>query len=177
MNLYSENIVLIDENNNAIGAQNKILGHNKDTKLHRGISLFLINQENKILLQKRSRLKKTWPEFWSNSVCGHPQLNETFIDAAIRCAKYELGVDLKSNNIEYVHYQIYDFIYNNIKEYELCYVFIVKISSDFINYNLSEVSNAKWQTIEEILLEIKNNKNEYTPWFLLWLPYVINHLK
>ncbi|MEK7077270.1 MAG: isopentenyl-diphosphate Delta-isomerase, partial [Patescibacteria group bacterium] len=69
--MNTEEVVLIDEENKALGTMPKRNVHRKETLLHRGFSCFLF-KNGKLLLQQRSKTKKTWPLIWSNSVCGHP---------------------------------------------------------------------------------------------------------
>jgi isopentenyl-diphosphate delta-isomerase type 1 len=40
--------------------------------LHRAFSVFLFNEEGKLLLQKRSDAKITFPSRWTNTCCSHP---------------------------------------------------------------------------------------------------------
>ena len=39
---------------------------------HRAFSVFLFNSESKLLLQKRSDEKITFPGYWANTCCSHP---------------------------------------------------------------------------------------------------------
>src|SRR5438067_12237108 len=87
-----EEVVLVNEQNEPVGTSEKLVTHNSQTPLHRGFSVFLFNTNGELLLQQRSSKKKTWPLVWSNSCCGHPQLNETSIDAAKRRLRHELGI-------------------------------------------------------------------------------------
>ena len=41
-------------------------------KRHRAFSVFLFNSDNKLLLQKRSNEKITFPGYWANTCCSHP---------------------------------------------------------------------------------------------------------
>lgn len=85
-----ELVVLVDESNTAIGTCPKALVHTGDTPLHRAFSCFVFNQRGELLLQQRSRTKKTWPLVWSNSCCGHPQPEESSLAAVGRRLKQEL---------------------------------------------------------------------------------------
>ncbi len=44
----------------------------KDAKAHRAFSVFLFNQNNELLLHKRSSIKITFKNYWTNSCCSHP---------------------------------------------------------------------------------------------------------
>ncbi len=157
-----EEVVLVDKNNNVLGTAPKLEAHNKNTPLHRAFSLFLFNSKGKLLLQQRSRKKKTWPLVWSNSVCGHPMLNESNIDAVKRRLKVELGIELN---------EIYEILPNfsyraemdGIVENELCPVFVGFIDREPI-INLGEVENIEWIEWQNFLREIEQKPGFYSVW-------------
>lgn len=77
--------------------------------LHRAFSVFLFNEKNELLLQKRSSDKITFPGVWTNTCCSHPlfgyeptEVEEAAsvavgeapatISAAIRKLDHELGI-------------------------------------------------------------------------------------
>nr|KAF6500390.1 isopentenyl-diphosphate delta isomerase 1 [Molossus molossus] len=77
--LLAEMCILIDENDNKIGAETKKNCHlNENIEkglLHRAFSVFLFNTENKLLLQQRSDAKITFPGCFTNTCCSHPLSN------------------------------------------------------------------------------------------------------
>ncbi|MEJ1284478.1 isopentenyl-diphosphate delta isomerase 2 [Cricetulus griseus] len=106
--LLAEMCILIDENDNKIGADTKKnchLNENIDKGLlHRAFSVFLFNTENKLLLQQRSDAKITFPGCFTNSCCSHPLSNPGELEendaigvkrAAQRRLKAELGIPLE----------------------------------------------------------------------------------
>lgn len=157
-----EKIVLVDKNNNVLGTAPKLETHNKNTPLHRAFSLFLFNLKGELLLQQRSGKKKTWPLAWSNSVCGHPMLNEKNEDAVKRRLKFELGIDLNE-----VYEILPDFSYRaemkGIVENELCPVFI-GFTDQKSTINKDEVENIRWIKWEEFLKEINAKPGTYSIW-------------
>lgn len=157
-----EEIVLVDKDNHVLGTAPKLASHNKNTPLHRAFSLFLFNSQGELLLQQRSRKKKTWPLIWSNSVCGHPMLNEENEDAVKRRLKFELGIDLNEA------YEILpDFSYkaemNGVVENELCPVFVGFTDQKLI-INKNEIENIRWIKWPNFLKEIKQNPGKYSIW-------------
>lgn len=158
-----EQVVLVDTNNNPIGLADKATVHTADTPLHRAFSLFIFNKRGEVLLQRRARSKKTWPGVWSNSVCGHPTLEESPTQAAVRRAAYELGLDIPAKNIQVIlpNYQ-YRYEYLGVVEHEICPV-VVTICSDAPQPNPDEVMQLKWQQWSEFVREI-SQKNAYSQW-------------
>ncbi len=162
MEKVEEHVVLVDKNNNVLGTAPKLATHNKNTPLHRAFSLFLFNSKGELMLQQRSRKKKTWPLIWSNSVCGHPMLNESNIDAVKRRLKFELGIDLND-----VHEILPDFSYraemNGIVENEICPVFVTFTDRE-PEINKDEVENIRWVKWLDFLREINEKPGTYSIW-------------
>ena len=51
-----ENVILVDENDSPLGEMEKLEAHQK-ALLHRAVSVFIFNSNNKLLLQKRALSK------------------------------------------------------------------------------------------------------------------------
>lgn len=161
--MNSQHVVLVDEYNNVLGTEEKLKAHNSDTSLHRGFSVFLFNSAKELLIQKRIDNKITWGGFWSNSFCGHPQINETNEQAVYRHAKFELGIShLEQLHLVSDNYR-YKFSLNNIVENEICPIYLA-ISDDNIEINKQEVSEVKFLTWSEFNSYLEQNLNDFTPW-------------
>lgn len=159
----NEQVVLVDEQNNKLGIADKYEVHTDKTPLHRAFSLFILNSRGELLLQQRASGKKTWPNIWSNSVCGHPADGESFKHAAIRRADYELGININPKQLHLVlpEYR-YRYKHLGVVENEFCPVLVA--SGDSIpNPNLSEVQAVRWVKWPDFLKEI-SKPNEYSEW-------------
>ena len=160
--IMEEIVVLVNRQNKVLGTAPKLATHNNNTPLHRGFSVFLFNSKGQLLLQQRSKSKKTWPLSWSNSVCGHPILNESNIDAAKRRLEFELGI--KENNV----YEILpDFSYkadmNGIVENEICPV-LVAFSNQIPIPNSDEVENILWLDWKDFIKDVSENPRKFSMW-------------
>lgn len=157
-----EQIVLVDKQNNVLGTAPKLETHNKNTPLHRGFSVFLFDKKGNLLLQQRGKSKKTFPLVWSNSVCGHPKLNESNVDAAKRRLSYELGI----NDVE-IFEIISDYKYkvemNGIWENEICPI-LVCFTDKKQKTNTDEVENTRWVNWQEFVDDIKKSPGKYSMW-------------
>lgn len=58
---------------------------------HKAVAVFIINSKKQVLLQKRSKNKKMWPDMWDISAGGHVLAGEFGFQAIIREIKEELG--------------------------------------------------------------------------------------
>lgn len=160
----SQHVVLVDEKNNILGIEDKVLAHSKDTKLHRGFSVYLFNSSKRLILQQRSATKITWPLFWSNSFCGHPQLHETHEQAVLRHSTFELSVT-KLKLLWHVTDYRYRFTMggNNIIENEICPIYLA-LSDDSVTINPHEVSKVQYLEWPQLMHCVKTNASQFTPW-------------
>lgn len=161
-NPNSELVVLVDEQNKPIGTTPKLDTHTGQTPLHRGFSAFLFNSRGELLLQQRAHGKKVWPLVWSNSVCGHPRLEETSEQAAARRFKYELGLEVKNIAVVLPDYR-YRAMRDGIVENEFCPV-MVAFSDDAPKLNPEEVEAVRWVAWPDFVSEVKEYPDRYSEW-------------
>ncbi len=163
-----EFVVLVDEQDNAIGTMEKQQAHVEGV-LHRAFSIFIFNSEKKLLLQKRASSKYHCGGLWTNTCCSHPRENETVLDAANRRLEEEMGM---SCNLQ----SIFSFVYkaefeNGLTEHEFDHVFFGE-SNSTPTINLEEVEDFRYIGMEELQIEINENPAHFTPWFLIALDRV-----
>lgn len=161
-----ELVVLVDQYNNPIGTELKSEVHHSSTPLHRAFSLFLFDEQGRLLLQQRAMGKVTWPGVWSNSCCGHPLPGEATEDAVIRRTEYELGIiptDLMC--------ALPDFEYRaelqGIVENEICPVYLGRMPSDTqLSPHPGEVAAIEWVTWEQfrLMAEQPDPDRILSPW-------------
>jgi isopentenyl-diphosphate Delta-isomerase len=160
--MVQDYVVLVNEQNEVLGTADKLETHNHQTPLHRGFSVFLFDAKGNLLLQQRSSKKKTWPLVWSNSCCGHPQLDETSIAAAKRRLVFELGITDAQLTVVLPDYR-YQFEKDGIYENEFCPV-MIGFTKQQPKINLDEVAAIKWIPWQDWLQEVENNPQTYSPW-------------
>lgn len=163
-----ENLILVDNNDNQIGVEEKVKCHLPNGKLHRAFTILIFDREYKLLLTQRSMCKMLWPGYWDGTVASHPRLSETYISSAERRLPEELGVRCK---LDYLFKFEYHVPYKNIgSENEICGT-LIGILDDPSKIRLveDEISAIKWVTIKELLEEIKNNPEVFCPWMLVAL--------
>jgi isopentenyl-diphosphate delta-isomerase len=163
-NNFSE-VILVDIQDNEIGKMEKLEAHVKG-ELHRAFSVFIFNNQNELLLQRRAFGKYHSEGLWTNTCCSHPAPGETVLQAANRrlMEEMELECPLESS---------FSFIYkaeleNNLIEYELDHV-MIGFSDETPHINPSEAIAFKWLSLETIVEDIKKHPEHYTAWFKIIL--------
>jgi isopentenyl-diphosphate delta-isomerase len=167
-----ENVILVDEQDNALGLMEKMEAHEKGL-LHRAFSVFILNDQKQILLQQRAHSKYHSGGLWTNTCCSHPRDGETNLEAAHRRLQEEMGFDCPVE-------KILDFVYraeldHGLTEHEFDHVFIGTYNDDPV-INPEEVASFKWMDLEELKDDIKNHPEIYTEWFKIIFDRYYKHV-
>jgi len=159
---HEEQLILVDRDDVLLGYCDKGHCHARNGLLHRAFSVFIFNDEKKMLLQRRSKEKLLWPLYWSNSVCSHPRKGESYETAAARRVTEELGIECALHFLFKFHYQVN---FEDIgAEHELCAVFIGRTDSP-LSVNKKEIAEVKYLSLDALEEELKVNSSLYSPWF------------
>lgn len=140
---------------------------------HRAVYAFIFNKNNDVLLQKRSKNKKLWPNLWDITAGGHVLAGEFGRQALIREIKEELGIQVEEYQVKYLVGSISTNIKNNIinNHFNECYIVTKEVDISKIKLQTDEVADIKWFTKQEILNRINNNFDGMTdktgPWNFL----------
>mgnify|MGYP001578963936 CR=1 FL=1 len=166
-------LILVDKMDNEIGYDEKEKCHKGDLKLHRSFSVFIFNSDGKLLIQKRSRSKNTWPGFWSNTCCSHPYKGESAEAAARRRLKEELGFSCPLNFLFKFEYEAK---YNSVwGEHEMDWVFSGYYDGN-IKPNKDEIEEIKFVDVNWLKKDIKANPGKYTPWLKICFENVLDRI-
>jgi len=167
-----EQVVLVNQKDEVLGLMEKQQAHINGL-LHRAFSVFLFNDNGEMLLQKRASGKYHSPGQWTNAVCSHPRNGETYVEAANRRVKEELGIATELS--EKFHFIYKADVGGNLWEHELDHVFTGNFDGEF-NLNKNEVSEVRYISMENLDKEITENPEHFTEWFKIILKEYKQHL-
>ncbi len=85
-------LILVDDRDRPVGTATKREGHLGRGKCHRATLTILFNGRGEILLGRRAKGKWLWPGWWDGTVAGHVEVGETYLSAARRRVREEVGV-------------------------------------------------------------------------------------
>jgi isopentenyl-diphosphate Delta-isomerase len=160
----TEYVILVDENDQTIGQEEKISAHEQALR-HRAFSVFIYRRHQdqiEILLQKRADKKYHCGGLWTNTCCGHPRPEETTIEAGERRLHEEMGFLAKLTEVGMFHY-IAPFD-NGLTENEIDHVLAGELGDSTINMNPEEASDYRWIAATELQKEITLKPERFTPW-------------
>jgi geranylgeranyl diphosphate synthase type I len=162
-----EKLLLVDKSDQVTGYETKEKCHQRKGLLHRAFSVYLFDNNGRLLIQQRSKFKKLWPLYWANSCCSHPRKDESYEKAGERRLTEELGFSCSLKLVDKFQYQAR---YKDIgSENELCGILIGKYNNEKIKRNFKEVANWKWVKVEELKKDFRKNPDKYAPWFKIGL--------
>ena len=166
-----EYVILVDENDNPIGKEEKVKCHLPNGKLHRAFTALIFNNEGKLLLTKRSEGKMLWPNDWDGTVASHPRESETYASSAERRMPEEIGISCKMNYVNKFEYHV---PYKDVgSENEICGTLIGTIDSfDESSMIKDEISEIKWINPDELKNELEHNRDVYCPWMVIALYFL-----
>jgi len=166
--MSDEFVILVDENDNPIGTEEKVKCHLPNGKLHRAFTALLFDKNGRLVLTRRAKGKMLWPEDWDGTFASHPRESETYVSSGERRMPEELGIEGK---LDYLHKFEYHVPYKDVgSENEVCGTLIGVIDEDTELKEIEgEIDEIKWISAEELISEIKTNPKIYCPWMLIAL--------
>lgn len=195
--MIKDECILVDESDKIVGHASKLDVHKFTPEqprgiLHRAFSVFLFNDEGKLLLQQRAKDKITFPGVWTNSCCSHQLFgfspsevddSEAVLSgsvegakaAAIRKLDHELGISPeevpmhKFKFLTRLHYWAADVVTHGPAspwgEHEMDFILFIK-ANVHVTPNPEEVADFKYVTKDELFAMMDPASGLiWSPWF------------
>ena len=150
---------------------------------HRAFSVFLFNNRNELLLQKRAASKLLFPGHWANTCCSHPLADgSVFLGeriegeedgeagvkrAAVRKLAHELGVHVQASQLRMITRVLYRAEFDDEwGEHELDYVLFGRLADGTpVRPNPGEVDVVRWVAHDECRSFLRGGRVSVSPWF------------
>ncbi|AYN37173.1 isopentenyl-diphosphate Delta-isomerase [Streptomyces albus] len=154
---------LVDEEGRTTGTAEKLAAHQAPGQLHRAFSVFLFDEQGRLLLQQRALGKYHSPGVWSNTCCGHPYPGESPFAAAARRTYEELGVSpsllAEAGTVRYNHPDPD----SGLVEQEFNHLFVGMVQST-LRPDPDEVAQTVFVTAAE--LADRHARDTFSAWFM-----------
>lgn len=145
----------------------KLKAHQEGLK-HKAVSVFILHGSS-ILLQRRALGKYHTPGLWANTCCTHPNWQEPALICAIRRLKQELGITGLTPEFRH-HLEYRADVGNGLTEHEAVDVFVAHVATDLIlTPNSDEVMDTRWADYHDLLGEISDRPDDFTPWLKIYM--------
>jgi len=171
--MINDFVILVNKNDKKIGLMPKMEAHKKGA-LHRAFSIFIFNNKNELMIQKRNINKYHSPGLWTNTCCSHQKDGESNISAGKRRLLEEMGFCVELNEVGSFIYNVG--VDNGLIEHELDYILVGKYNGN-VKINSDEVDNWKWMSLDNIKDDIRTRSKNYTEWFKIIMDNYYTQLK
>ena len=150
---------ILDTQGNKTGKTKPRSEVHRDGDWHKAVHIWIVNDQDEILLQKRSPNKDSYPNMWDISSAGHLTAGDDSLSGAVREIKEELGVDILPEQLTLIGTRKSSsrpgptFINNEFND-----VYLLRLSLDVNKAVLQEeeVSEIRYVPIDELKQMIKN---------------------
>ncbi|MBW2991202.1 NUDIX domain-containing protein [Candidatus Woesearchaeota archaeon] len=155
-----EKVDILDENGNPTGeVKLKLEAHEKGL-WHRGVHVWIYNSRGEVMLQKRAKYKRHYPNLWDISAAGHVSAGQSYDEAATRELFEELGIEVdvshlkKVENRQLIQEDINPLLHNR----EFVNVYLLKWDGDIKDLKLQkeEVERVRFLPLSKFKAELDN---------------------
>ena len=155
-----EIIDIVDESDNVIGQDKRTNKFEKEF-ISRNVAIFILDGKGDALIVRRSPQKRSFPNRYDLAACGNVMSGESYMEAAKRELKEELGIECELNFLEK--------IFNEFKEKNKTLKYFTGV---FMGYHEGEIKlndelvEPKWLSIKQIEKMLEENNELFTPGFV-----------
>lgn len=127
---------------------------------HRGVHVFLFTRDGKMLVQKRSADRAASPSMLDCSISEHVKAGESYLDAAMRGMREEMGVD----EIEIKPLVKFKMNYG-INDNEISVLYKGFVDPSKVKFDPIEIEQVAYYSIDEIK-EMMKSESIFCGWFI-----------
>ena len=155
-----------DINGKLLKPQTRAFCHSENPMCyHKAVWIWIINDKNEFLVQKRSHLKRTAPNKWDMPVAGHVDAGETLLQTCVRETKEELGLDVKESDFIFLTEMLKQ------KSWEFAEIYLLRTTAKIEDFTLQkeEVSKVEYLPYDEFIrllysTDFAPHEKDYKDW-------------
>lgn len=177
----SEQIEILDKFGQKSGKVKSRKQIHLDSDWHASAHIYIVNQQNQVLLQRRSMKKLILPGMLACPVGGHISAGSDPIATAIKEAEEEANLKLTSDDLKYlgIGRAIYDSPQpiQGLHEREFIHTFIYEQTGSFdVNHKNEEVDGFYWLDLTEFKQMVRTKSDKLIPCWIIY-EMVIDYLE
>ena len=148
---------LVNEAGEVVGKATRQECHSGSMLLHPVVHLHIFDNQGRLYLQKRSMDKDIQPGKWDTAVGGHVDYGETIIEAMLREAREELGIEGVS------YRKLFSYVFQSKVERELVNTFVVENFIGTPVVDPGEIDEGRFWSLDKV--EANIGRGVFTPNF------------
>ncbi len=151
--MKEEYLDILDEYGNKTGEARPYLEAHEKGLIHTAVHVWIVNSKNEVLIQKREKNRRFFPEYWDISAAGHVSSGQTNLEAAIIETEEELGLKLNKSDFNLLCALWTDSLLNDgafrNREFNPIYVVRADITISNIKIQQEEVEAVKFLNFQK----------------------------
>lgn len=152
---------IVNDQNEVVGLEKRQVVHQTGL-CHRGVHVFLFTPDRRLLIQKRSQTRDKFPGTLDCSVSEHLKPGESYLDAAVRGLREELGI----GDIHLTRLVQFRMNYGP-NDNEFSEIFEGTFNDDIpITIDHNEVDEIAFHTLSELEEILDRGGSTIAPWFV-----------
>jgi isopentenyl-diphosphate delta-isomerase len=160
-----QTLIVVDKEDNFLEYATRSACHLDRRLCHRAVVLFIYNDQDEILLQKRNN--ELFNGLWDLAGATHPLhqegRDESYEESVLRCLKDEWGISSPTEPMTRIMSFTYFESDGDQCENEFCVLFAGKYNGT-LDPNPDHVDELKWVTRQELARELEQKPKQFTPW-------------
>ena len=128
---------------------------------HRGAHVFLFSGDGKMLVQKRSADRSASPSMLDCSVSEHVKAGESYLDAALRGMKEEMGV----TDVEISPLVTFRMNYG-LNDNEISTLYMGQVTPEIVRFDPVEIAEISYYSLDQLEELMRDEKNIFCGWFI-----------
>jgi isopentenyldiphosphate isomerase len=151
---------VVNDNDVVIAQEMRSIVHLKGFQ-HRGVHVFLVTSDGKLLVQQRGRLQEAFPLALDCSVSEHVKAGEDYRQAADRGMAEELGI----HGVRTEALVKFKMVYGP-NDFEICQLYEGSVDTTLIRFDPLEVEGIAYYRLVELGALIQSGEAAFSSWFV-----------
>lgn len=167
--MADELLDVVNDNDEVIGQEMRSVVHQQGLQ-HRGVHVFLFNEQGEMLIQKRSADRANSPSLLDCSVSEHVKAGESYLEAAIRGMKEEMGlegVEISSRGKIQMEY--------GTNDNEISQIYEGKLNGSLVHFDPVEIAEIQFMSLDDIRTGITQTPERFCYWFVQLMSWYFGH--
>lgn len=163
----------MDDDGRALGTAPLVDAHTGRGRRHLAFTALVLDDEDHLVLGRRSRTKPLWPGAWDGTFASHPFEGEAMTDAVRRRSREELGVELDAELVAAFVYRVDDpgapERGTPFAESEYCAVYLARLGEGVLDPVATEIDALRRVSVASLLEASEDVWRAHCPWLALAL--------
>jgi isopentenyl-diphosphate delta-isomerase type 1 len=165
--MSDELLDIVDDTDQVMGQEWRAVVHQRGLQ-HRGIHIFLVTPEGKLLVQQRGRQRDNSPLALDCSVSEHVKAGEAYRKAALRGLAEEMGIQAAN-----IHVLIKFKMDYGPNDKEICQLYEGRVDPSRVHFDPVEVERIAFYSLNELDELVRIGQVAFSGWFVQLLRWYL----